>query len=642
MIRRFARLGIPVSIGLWGFFSQATSLLPNGTDRQIEVAAAIFRGTVVGLQSYEDPADGGIHTRAVFRVDEVFKGTLPPLVKLVQRGGTVGDRGEMNGLSPQFRLGEERLMFVSRRADGTLYSSRGEAGALRLPLPNEEADPRFAPGYGLVKKLRAQTASARIEGGDLNDQAADLDALTPQASPNGASPLATPTSIATNLITGSDGLPARFLPPDRGEPIPYLIDADYLPAGMTLTQAVTAVETALAAWTNVTSVRYKFAGIQSFGQAAPKVSNSDGVLRIQLHDHYNYIAGGDSSGDVLGDGGHSWIIQTLPAGWTTGGNVAGNDFHKVVQGYVVLQHTNVFMQNLANFTEVLCHEVGHTIGLAHSSENQNEPNPILNQAIMFFMAHGNGRGATLNSFDINASRQVHPQVNTPPYCYDRFLDVVTSPTRPLNVPGVNSAQVRGYNLQNNTLTLATTGATSNNGNFSVSNNNITYVPKAFYSDSARLDPASGSSWDLIYARYSDGANASPFVSIRVLSLNADSYSEGIPDSWRLSYFGSYNPSTGTKHHAADDADGDGFSNLEEYLLGSNPTNKASNLRITSFGTGSIQWQAKGYEVYELLSSSNFINWTRAMNPQVPTNSTGSATGCTNGSPRQFIRIQRVP
>ena len=130
--------------------------------------------------------------------------------------------------------------------------------------------------------------------------------------------MASPSSTATNLMVGSDGIPARFVLPDRGEPIPYLIDADYLPAGITQTQAVTAVQTALAAWTNVTSLRYTFAGIQSFGMAAPNVTNDDGYLRIQLHDHYNYIGSGGGNGDTLGEGGHAWTILNTTNGWTTG------------------------------------------------------------------------------------------------------------------------------------------------------------------------------------------------------------------------------------------------------------------------------------------------------------------------------------
>jgi hypothetical protein len=549
----------------------------------------------------------------------------------------------MDGFTPHLAVGEERLFFISRRADGTLFATRGQASALRLPnAPSSAAEAEFATVQSLLQELRDQTISGPLAGSDVTDQAASSGTLAPQDSPSGPVPLVAPSSAATNLLVGSDNIPARFLLPDQGNPIPYLIDADYLPAGITQTQAVTAVQNALAVWTNATSLRYRFAGIQSFGQAAPNVTNTDGVLRIQLHDHYNYLAGGSPNGDVLGDGGHAWAVLTLASGWTLGGNVAGNDFHKVVRGFIVVQHTNVVMQTLSTFTEVLCHEIGHTFGLAHSSENANETNPILKQAAMYYMVHADGRGAALNIFDTNTCRQVHPPTNTPPYCFARFMDIVTSSTRPLNVFGVNSVQVRGYSLQNRPLTLATTGATANNGTFSLVNSNVTYVPSAFYSDSGRLDPTSGEYYDIIYARYSDGLNAAPYAAISVLSYNADSYNEGIPDAWRLSYFGSANPAVGSKHHAADDADGDGYSNLQEYLFGSNPTNKASNLRITGFGTSTIQWQAKGYEVYELLCSSNSTSWARAISPIVPTNSTGTTAFFTNGAPRQFFRIQKVP
>jgi hypothetical protein len=628
-----------------GLAARASSLLPVTTDQQIQMSAAIFRGTVLSIQSYQDSADGQIYTRTVLRVEEAFKGKLPPLVKLVHRGGIVGDRGELDGFSPQFKAGEERLLLVARRADGKLYAARGDASALRLPTGSisttAAASAEFAVGQALLLDLRKRTLGGVISGSDVTDQAASSQDLTTSVYPNGPQPLVNPSSTATNLIVGSDGIPARFILPDRAEPIPYLIDADYLPAGITQPQAVTAVQTALAAWTNVTSLRYQFAGVQSFGVAAPNVGASDGVLRIQLHDHYGYITNG-SGGDTLGLGGHGWTILNTSGGWTTGGNVIGNDFHKATYGYVVLQQTNTTMQSLSTFTEVLTHEIGHTIGLAHSSQNPNEPNPILNQAIMYYLAHADGRGATLNSFDINVSRQIHPPTNTPPYCYDRVMDVVTSPIRPINVPGVNSVQARGYDLQTTNPAFATTEATTINGVFSAVNSSITYVPNGYFPQSSRLDPAGTSSYDRIYARHSDGVNASPYARIRVISFNPDSSSEGIPDAWRTTYFGSPDPSAGPNRHANDDFDGDGYSNLQEYLLGSDPTDNTSNLRITSFNPTNIEWQAKGYEVYELYSSTDLAAWTRAINPVTPTNSVGTAASFTNGGPRQIFRLQKVP
>jgi hypothetical protein len=621
---------------------RASSLLPMSTVRHLQISAAVFRGSVLDVQSFQAPADGQLYTRTTLRVNEVFKGTVPPTLTLVHRGGSVAGWGQSDGFAPQFKVGEERLLFVSRHSGGTLYCTRGDASAplLSTGTASKSATAETPAASTLLQELRALSSGTSLPGGDVTDQTATPQPLRASGITNGPQPLV-PMSTATNLLVDNNGIPARFILPDRGEPIPYLIDADYLPAGMTQTQAINAVKTVLAAWTNVTSLKYTFAGLQSFGTAAGSINNGDGFLRIQLHDHYNYVGGG-SGGDVLGIGGHVWVNQALTAGWTAGGNVQGNDFYKAVNGSVVLQHTNTAMQNLSTFTEVLCHEIGHSIGLNHSSQNAAEPNPILKQAIMFFLAHGDGRGAAVTNFDINVSRQIHPPANIPPYCYDRFMDIISTPAPVTNIPGMNVVQLRDYSLEPKNLSLATTDSTGNAGAFSLVRSNVNYVLAGFFSDAPRVDPASGQFYDRIYARYSDGVNASPFVSVSVVSLNEDDYSEGVPNNWRLAYFGSIDPSAGPGRHGTNDFDGDGFSNLQEYQLGSNPTNKTSNLMITSFSATNLQWQAKAYEVYELYRSTNLSAWTRAINPLVPTNSIGIATAFTNGGPKQFFRIQKVP
>src|SRR5262249_38178005 len=162
--------------------------------------------------------------------DEVFKGKLPAVVKLVFLGGTITNRGELDGSDPQLKVGDERLFLVARRDDGTLYAVRGDASVLRLlPAANVATLSTYAAGQLLLSQLRQITAAGSLRGGDVSDQAADTQSGTTTQPPGNFTPFGNPVDTATNLLVDASGIPARFILPDRGEPIPYLIDADYLP-----------------------------------------------------------------------------------------------------------------------------------------------------------------------------------------------------------------------------------------------------------------------------------------------------------------------------------------------------------------------------------------------------------------------------
>ena len=119
------------------------------------------------------------------------------------------------------------------------------------------------------------------------------------------------------------------------------------------------------------------------------------------------------------------------------------------------------------------------------------------------------------------------------------------------------------------------------------------TPSAVYTDTASV----------VHGYYLGASNV---VGVVVLDTNPDNFGnyafDGIPDGWQIQYFGLNNPQ-GT---AAADADGTGHNNLFKYLAGLNPTNPASDLRITSMvregNDVRVTWKCVGGHSYVVQST----------------------------------------
>ncbi len=640
---RFATLAVILALALTlPTIVSGSSILPLSTAEQIAGSDVVFRGQVVGITTARG-VDGLIYTRTSLRVNEALKGSFPSVVAVEHRGGQVGSDEELFGLSPKLISNGEYLLFARRNSKGKLECTQGHASAIHLiNATNSTAGGYESPGQKILTETRAIIAASTFDTvADVTDQAGE--AITMSA-------------LTTGML---GGINSRFLQPDRGEPIPVLIDADSLPAGMTLAQATNAVVQALNAWAAVTSLKFKIESIGGFGQAADTITTPDEKLRIQLHDNYGSI----NSANVLGIGGRNASTRPSPAGWDIGGNVAGNEFRQSTYGYVVLEAGNASMQNPATFAEVLCHEVGHALNLAHSSE-VSTADPVLLNSIMYYQAHADGRGATLGTYDPPIIRQCYPSNTVPfipnPFPQHRVIDATTASSA-LNLSGINEVEIRGYDLQTTALTIITNSESGSAGTFALVGNVLKYsAPVGNFSDTERLDPQidSGSSYSfyrVIYVRMSDGTNASPYTLTRVISLSRDGVAtpDGLPNYWMINYFGSTTPAATNLSLATNDADGDGFTNLQEYRMGTNPKDINSALRINSYNGNSLQFPAQAYELYEILSSTNLVNWTYvtaitptsapALRTTLPqTNILATVSNLPMSASKMFYRVQKVP
>lgn len=606
-------------------FAAGNSVAPVSLDERLDQAVAICRATVLGGRSFRGD-DGRLYTRTALRVDEVLKGRFAETVTLVHRGGVLAGTGETYSDSPEFQPGEERLLLLGRRADATLFANDGPAGAMLLRAAGDRATTGGNPWHAaMLNRIRNRYPEPAAAGADVRSAAGGLE------------------SAAVTGLSTSGGVSRRFLRGDRGEPIEYLVDMDALPAGITTNQAMSAVSNAFNAWEATTSLRFQFAGVTSFGQAPAGIETNDARIRVQLHDQHGQITGGTT----LGQGGNGFSISPAFPNGGLGGNVNGNEFFPVVRGYLTLKHTSVTMQNLETFEEVLAHEIGHVLSMAHSSESQFESDTNLNQAIMYFQAHADGRGARLESYDRATVQQIYPTNNTPPFTVDRVLDTVThsSGANP-QVTGINELEIRGYDLQgtnNLSLSLATT---SGSGTFSLAGPTLRYNPGGFIG-APRIDPADGSFYARAFVRVSDGTNASPFAVVRVLSFQPDRFpggaSDGLPDDWMTGFFGSADPAAGANRGPGDDFDGDGVSNLDEFRSGTDPTRADSVLKFTGGAQGRVEFNAQPFDAYEIQGTTDFTNWSRVANPAVPETTNAVVTNFFGlAGDRHFFRVLRVP